>query len=90
MYHELGLVLTQIIKHTKNGVVVFFPSYQLLEETVKNLNAAKLLTKIYEHKTLHIETKDNSQFTQTLEKYIKDAQTPRGSVLFALIRGKIS
>jgi Rad3-related DNA helicase len=66
MYTEMGLVLTQIIKHTKNGVVVFFPSYQLLEDTVKNLNTAKLLAKIYEHKTLHIESKENSQFSQTL------------------------
>ena len=38
---------------------------------MKNLNAAKLLAKIYEHKTLHIESKDNSQFSQTLEKYMK-------------------
>lgn len=47
MYYELGLVLTEIIKNTKHGVVVFFPSYLFLEETVKNLNAAKLLSKIY-------------------------------------------
>jgi Rad3-related DNA helicase len=90
MYSELGLVLTEIIKNTKNGVVVFFPSYQLLEETVKHFNTSKVISKIYEHKTLHVESRENAQFTTTLESYLKAAQTPKGAVLFALIRGKIS
>jgi Rad3-related DNA helicase len=58
MYHELGLILIEIVKHTTHGVVVFFPSYQLMEETVKNLNSGKMLGKLYEHKSFHIETKN--------------------------------
>lgn len=49
-----------------------------------------MLSKIYEHKSLYFEKKENSEFNSILEGYIRDAQTAKGAVLFALIRGKIS
>ena len=83
-------MLTEIIKNTPNGVVVFFPSYSLLEQAKNALTSSKMLSKIYEHKNLYIEKKEQKEFSHVLEGYLRDAQKPKGAVLFALIRGKIS
>ena len=48
------------------------------------------MAKLYEEKNLHFEKKENGDFTNILERYMKDAQSEKGALLCALIRGKVS
>lgn len=53
----------------------------------------KLMTKLYEFKNIYYEKKDSLDFKLTIDNYMKDAQSasnPKGAMLFALIRGKVS
>jgi regulator of telomere elongation helicase 1 len=90
LYEDIGHVLFEIVKHTPNGVVALFPSYSFLEETKNHLTTQKILTKLYAEKSIFFERKDSSDFTTILERYMKDAQSDKGALLFALIRGKVS
>ena len=48
------------------------------------------MTQIYERKNIYFEKKDSSDFANVLDRYMKDAQSEKGALLCALIRGKIS
>ena len=90
LYEDIAHALYDIMRYTPNGVVALFPSYSFLEQMRTYLTSQKIFTKMYEEKNIFFERKDNSDFTSMLERYMKEAQTGKGALLCALIRGKIS
>ena len=90
LYLDLGQILLEIATKTSNGVLVFFPSYALLEKTKIELGSINVLNKIYERKNIFFEKKNSVDFKFTIDQFFKEAVKPKGAMLFALTRGKIS
>ena len=82
--------MIEIATTTPNGVLLFFPSYALLEKVKIQLGNVSLLHKIYEKKMIFFEKKKASDFKLDFDSFLKEAVKPKGAMFFALTRGKIS
>lgn len=71
LYEDIGQAICQVVESTPNGVVVLFPSYSFLETTKTHLANQKIMTRLYQSKNIYYERKDASDFTTTLERYMK-------------------
>ena len=71
-------------------MVILFPSYFVLEKVKNQLSSNGYLSKIYQKKTIFIETKNSSDFKSTLNSYFQHCKNPKGAAFLALARGKIS
>ncbi|KAJ9179137.1 hypothetical protein P3X46_010956 [Hevea brasiliensis] len=95
---ELGNAIVNFARIVPDGLLVFFPSYYLLEQCVgcwKNVSLASSTTiweRICKHKKPVVEPRQSSLFPLAIEDYmakLKDISTS-GAVFFAVCRGKVS
>lgn len=95
---ELGNAIVNFARIVPDGLLVFFPSYYLLDQCTgcwKNMgsdNSTTIWERICKHKTPVIEPRQSSQFLQSIEDYmtkLKDNSTS-GAIFFAVCRGKVS
>ncbi|KAF2323328.1 hypothetical protein GH714_034640 [Hevea brasiliensis] len=95
---ELGNAIVNFARIVPDGLLVFFPSYYLLEQCVgcwKNVSLASSTTiweRICKHKKPVVEPRQSSLFPLAIEDYmakLKDTSTS-GAVFFAVCRGKVS
>lgn len=97
---DLGNTIVNFARIVPDGLLVFFPSYYLLNQCVEawqtpNVGAPKSSTvweRICKHKQPVIEPKESALFNHANEDFItklNDA-TSSGAVFFAVCRGKVS
>ena len=84
-YGELLLELSDIIP---DGIVGFFPEWQVLENYIIKWNESGVIYRLLESKVLFIESHENGSFI--LEKFRKACQCGRGAILLAVYRGKVA
>ncbi|KAF7914220.1 uncharacterized protein EAF01_000626 [Botrytis porri] len=104
MMDELGRVLVNVCTVVPGGVVVFFPSYRVLDTILarfavinqnsnnNNNNGSKpksLLQRLEEKKTVVREAKEES-VEEILRRYGKAIEEGKGGLLFSVVGGKLS
>ncbi|XP_077368002.1 regulator of telomere elongation helicase 1 isoform X3 [Festucalex cinctus] len=81
--------LTRIIPH---GLLLFFPSFYLMEKTLEFWRDNGHANRIESVKPMFVEPKGKGAFTEAMEGYynkVNDSQS-RGGILAAVCRGKVS
>ncbi|KAJ6308891.1 hypothetical protein OIU76_018477, partial [Salix suchowensis] len=95
---ELGNAIVNFARIVPDGLLVFFPSYYLLDQCIscwKNTsqaNATTIWERICKHKKPVVEPRQSSLFPLAIEDFLaklKDTSTS-GAVFFAVCRGKVS
>ena len=57
VYSNYGLLLIRMASTVPDGMVVFFPSYLYLEQTISKWQEEGVLEKVLAHKMVYLETK---------------------------------
>ncbi|RVW58324.1 Regulator of telomere elongation helicase 1 [Vitis vinifera] len=97
---ELGNAIVNFARIVPDGLLVFFPSYYILEQCVgcwknkshaNSTNSSTIWERICKHKQPVIEPRQSSLFPSSIEDYmnkLKDSSMS-GAVFFAVCRGKV-
>ncbi|KAK7375603.1 hypothetical protein VNO78_35510 [Psophocarpus tetragonolobus] len=95
---ELGNAIVNLARIVPDGLLVFFPSYYLLDQiiecwkSVSNLNSTSIWDRICKHKKPVIEPRESSSFALSIKDYMTNLNdtSASGAVFFAVCRGKVS
>jgi Rad3-related DNA helicase len=93
---DLGTTISQISELTPGGILIFFPSYYLLEKSYESWENNGSLLKIEKFKKVFREPKDASKYEAIIQNYYKNIFNPpknshlTGAILLGVCRGKIS
>lgn len=96
---ELGLSIARVSKQVPDGLLVFFPSYAVMESCLqfwKTTQASSqgngtIWAAIGHSKTPFVEPRNKSELPKTMEQYGKAIDSQKGgAIFFAVCRGKIS
>jgi chromosome transmission fidelity protein 1 len=91
MTEDLGRTLINIARHTPQGLVIFFPSYQLLNKISATWRSSGLWDDLNSSKEIFQEPKSASDVDQVLTAYSKRiAEVPTGATLLSVVGGKMS
>ncbi|XP_057969056.1 regulator of telomere elongation helicase 1 homolog isoform X2 [Malania oleifera] len=96
---ELGNAIVNFARIVPDGLLVFFPSYYLMDQCIgcwksctNSINSSTIWERICKHKQPVVEPRQSSLFPLSIEDYktkLKDTSTS-GAVFFAVCRGKVS
>ncbi|XP_016472027.2 regulator of telomere elongation helicase 1 homolog isoform X2 [Nicotiana tabacum] len=98
---ELGNAIVNFARAVPDGLLVFFPSYYLLEQCIgcwktsghsNSMDSSTIWERICKYKLPVVEPRQSSLFPMAIEDYmtkLKD-KTASGAVFFAVCRGKVS
>ncbi|KAE9588051.1 putative DNA helicase [Lupinus albus] len=95
---ELGNAIVNLARIVPDGLLVFFPSYYLLDQCIgcwkslSNESATSIWERICKHKKPVIEPRESSLFALSIKDYISKLNdtSASGAVFFAVCRGKVS
>uniref|UniRef100_A0A182Q0F8 DNA 5'-3' helicase n=1 Tax=Anopheles farauti TaxID=69004 RepID=A0A182Q0F8_9DIPT len=90
MLSELQSTLLNVCKVIPNGIVVFFSSYDSLNQFYRYLEESGNHTSLQERKKVFREPKTTGQVEQTLLEYGKAARSSIGAILLSVVGGKMS
>jgi DNA excision repair protein ERCC-2 len=87
---NFGQLLISVAATVPDGVVGFFTSYDLLEQTIAEWDGNGILAKVLEHKLIFVETKDVMETSLSLDAFRRACDCGRGAVFLSVARGKVS
>ncbi|KAM3330892.1 hypothetical protein ACQJBY_027159 [Aegilops geniculata] len=98
---ELGTVIVNFARIVPDGLLVFFPSYSMMDKCIdywKNRNHehsvddSTIWQRMCKHKQPVIEPRQSSNFPNAIEDYAAKLRDPStsGAIFFAVCRGKVS
>jgi regulator of telomere elongation helicase 1 len=95
---ELGNTIVNFTRIVPNGLLVFFPSYSILEESIErwkkpssNESTETIWERIMNLKEVFVEPRARIDFKQVVDEYHETIrEKPQGAVFFAVCRGKVS
>ncbi|TYJ57741.1 hypothetical protein B9479_001595 [Cryptococcus floricola] len=87
---NFGSILIEMSRTVPDGVVAFFPSYLYMESIVSAWYDMGILSEVWKHKLLFVETPDAMETSIALRNYREACNNGRGAVLLSVARGKVS
>ncbi|CDW87763.1 fanconi anemia group j protein [Stylonychia lemnae] len=89
---KTGRVIENIIKTVEGGVLVFFQSYQKMENYSKLWRNNNILRQQKINRRIQMERRNNQELFQALEEFRKDNESENsiGGVFFGVCKGKLS
>ncbi|XP_040908015.1 regulator of telomere elongation helicase 1-like [Toxotes jaculatrix] len=89
---SLGKTVANLSRVVPHGLLVFFPSFPLMEKTLEFWRANGLADRINSIKPIFVEPKGKGTFTEVMEGYYTKVKDPasKGGSFFAVCRGKAS
>ena len=90
---ELGRTICNVLRQIPNGLLVFFPSYSVMDRCVsfwKENRGGYLWKQIESRKDAFVEPRGSSLFNAMVRNYDAQAKTERGAIFFGVCRGKAS
>uniref|UniRef100_A0A182SUB1 DNA 5'-3' helicase n=1 Tax=Anopheles maculatus TaxID=74869 RepID=A0A182SUB1_9DIPT len=90
MLDELQSTLLNICQVVPNGIVVFFSSYDFLDQFYRKLEDSGNRARLEERKKVFREPKTSDQVERILLDYGRAARSATGAVLFSVVGGKLS
>ncbi|KAI4490712.1 hypothetical protein M0804_003656 [Polistes exclamans] len=75
-----------------HGLLVFFPSYPIMQKCKDDWQFSGLWTQISESKTIYVEPRSKDGFINIMHEYYQKIQDPtcKGAIFMAVCRGKVS
>ncbi|CDW83417.1 rtel1 protein [Stylonychia lemnae] len=86
---DLGETLVQITEKTPGGMLIFFPSYQVLSKFYELWEQNGIIKKFERFKSVLQEPRDSSHYKFVITAFYEKVYE-RGAIIFAVCRGKIS
>ncbi|KAH8245486.1 hypothetical protein KR032_010889 [Drosophila birchii] len=87
---SLGQTILNVSRIVPDGLLVFFPSYPMLNKCVDSWQASGLWADIVAKKPIFLEPRGKDQFTSTMEEFYQAIRDSKGAVFMAVCRGKVS
>uniref|UniRef100_A0A182F9Y0 Regulator of telomere elongation helicase 1 homolog n=1 Tax=Anopheles albimanus TaxID=7167 RepID=A0A182F9Y0_ANOAL len=89
---SLGRTLLAVCPVIPNGLLVFFPSYTVLDKCVEGWQSGGLWSEISSRKAIFIEPRTKDAFNSTMEEFYQRIQDTKanGAIFLAVCRGKVS
>ncbi|XP_048666581.1 regulator of telomere elongation helicase 1 isoform X2 [Marmota marmota marmota] len=89
---SLGKALGNITRVVPHGLLVFFPSYPVMEKSLEFWQARDLARKMEMLKPLFVEPRSKGSFSEVIDAYYKQVASPgsSGATFLAVCRGKAS
>ncbi|KMZ08357.1 regulator of telomere elongation helicase 1 homolog [Drosophila simulans] len=87
---SLGQTILNVARIVPDGLLVFFPSYPMLNKCVDAWQASGLWADISCKKPIFLEPRSKDQFTSTMEEFYQAIRDSKGAVFMAVCRGKVS
>ncbi|SPP77637.1 regulator of telomere elongation helicase 1 homolog [Drosophila guanche] len=87
---SLGQTILNVSRIVPDGLLVFFPSYPMLNKCVDAWQASGLWADISCKKPIFLEPRGKDQFTSTMEEFYQAIRDSKGAVFMAVCRGKVS
>ncbi|XP_076022253.1 regulator of telomere elongation helicase 1 isoform X2 [Genypterus blacodes] len=89
---SLGNTVANLSRVVPQGLLVFFPSFPLMEKTLEFWRANGHADRIESVKPIFVESKGKSTFTEVVDGYYQKVDDPnsKGGSFFAVCRGKAS
>ncbi|EPQ09407.1 Regulator of telomere elongation helicase 1 [Myotis brandtii] len=89
---SLGKALVNITRVVPHGLLVFFPSYPVLEKSLEFWRARDCARKLEALKPLFVEPRSKGSFSEVMGAYYATVASPgsRGAAFLAVCRGKAS
>ncbi|KAF1333955.1 Regulator of telomere elongation helicase 1-like isoform x2, partial [Globisporangium splendens] len=94
---ELGNTIVNFTRLVPSGLLVFFPSYSILEESITRWqrptagdSSASIWDRIVQQKQAFVEPRARQDFKEVVDEYHETIKTnTNGAVFFAVCRGKV-
>ncbi len=90
---ELGRTILNCSRQIPNGMLIFFPSYSVMDRCVnfwKDNRGGYLWKQIEGRKDAFVEPRGSSAFNAVVRNFDAQAKTERGAMFFGVCRGKAS
>ncbi|KAH8281240.1 hypothetical protein KR018_001377 [Drosophila ironensis] len=87
---SLGQTILNVSRIVPDGLLVFFPSYPMLNKCVDSWQASGLWADIAARKPIFLEPRGKDQFTSTMEEFYQAIRDSKGACFMAVCRGKVS
>ncbi|XP_042132906.2 regulator of telomere elongation helicase 1 isoform X2 [Peromyscus maniculatus bairdii] len=89
---SLGKALGNIARVVPQGLLVFFPSYPVMEKSLEFWRAQDLAKKVEVLKPLFVEPRNKGSFSEVIDAYYQRVASPgsSGATFLAVCRGKAS
>ncbi|XP_062949511.1 LOW QUALITY PROTEIN: regulator of telomere elongation helicase 1 [Cynocephalus volans] len=89
---SLGKALGNIARVVPHGLLVFFPSYPVMEKSLEFWRAHDLARRLEALKPLFVEPRGKGSFSEVIDEYYKRVVSPEssGATFLAVCRGKAS
>jgi regulator of telomere elongation helicase 1 len=90
--NSLGNALVNFARIVPNGMLVFFPSYFLMNDCVSNWENNGILDRLRGIKDVYTEPRRKDEFQMTMDSFYAKVNDPgsSGAVFMAVCRGKVS
>ena len=93
MILELGNIIVKLCEITPGGILVFFSSYSIMEEYIKEWTEKSIISEINKYKEFYQDRRDSKENKKILEKYEKansNRANNKGAILLSVCRGSCS
>jgi len=92
MYLDVAHTIIDMIPKVPGGILMFFPSYAVLNNCYEAWQDAALIPKIEKIKRLYKEPKDSARYQLVMDQYYEDIfeGDKKGAILMGVCRGRIS
>jgi DNA repair helicase Rad3 len=87
---DLGKSIQEVASFTPDGMLVFFPSYFMMDSCYKLWEEKGILDEIEKYKGVYKEPKQSSRFKTIRNQFEDDVNEGKGALLMGVWRGKIS
>lgn len=88
--HSIGLTIKIVASFTPNGLLVFFPSYTLMNKMQEIWERSGMWKMINDVKPIFCEPKRKDEFDTCMDDYYTAVNISRGAIFMAVLRGKVS
>ncbi|XP_070556036.1 LOW QUALITY PROTEIN: regulator of telomere elongation helicase 1-like [Ptychodera flava] len=89
---SLGNAIVNYSRIIPNGLLVFFPSYPVMNKCMEVWQETGVSNRICQYKPMFVEPKNKAQFHEAMEDFYQKINDPslNGAAFFAVCRGKVS
>ncbi|XP_078092617.1 regulator of telomere elongation helicase 1 isoform X2 [Mustelus asterias] len=89
---SLGKTMVNLSRVVPNGLLVFFPSYPVMDKSLEFWKEQGISNRIEEIKPIFVEVKGKGSFTEVMDAYYDKVSDPKsnGACFYAVCRGKAS
>ncbi len=87
---NFGELLIDVASAVPDGVCAFFTSYSYMEAVLSKWDEWGIITRIFQHKLIFMETKDVLETQEALANFKRSCDCGRGAIFLSIARGKVA